>query len=185
MTAKNEAALQTPFTVTIEAREGVTTGFPRTTAPTRCSVAVDPNCGPDDLVQPGHVYPLRAKRGRRAGARRPHRGGRRPRAPGRAEPGRRDLRDHERGRRDGPGARPRRLLRGARAEDDHDRRPDRVPAPHERLVERVVADAPADRLRRFEAVGYRSLVDDKHHVALVKGDVAGKPTCSCACTRSA
>ena len=44
---------------------------------------------------------------------------------------------------------------------------------HDRLVERVVDNAPADRLRRVQCVGYRSLVDDKHHVAMVKGDVAG------------
>ena len=38
----------------------------------------------------------------------------------------------------------------------------------------------------FNVVGYRSLVDDKHHVALVKGDVDGRATtCWCACTRSA
>ena len=66
------------------------------------------------------------------------------------------------------------LLLQARPEDDHDRRPDRLPA----------APRQARRARRrdarcrpafgdFEVVGYRSLVDDKHHVALVKGDVAG------------
>ena len=38
----------------------------------------------------------------------------------------------------------------------------------------------------FNVVGYRSLVDDKHHVAMVKGEVDGRRrTCSCACTPSA
>ena len=57
---------------------------------------------------------------------------------------------------------------------------------NDRLVERVVATRLPTAFGDFEAVGYRSLVDDKHHVALVKGEVAGpRPTCSCACTRSA
>ncbi len=46
---------------------------------------------------------------------------------------------------------------------------------HDKLVERVVATRLPTTFGDFEAVGYRSLVDDKHHVALVKGDVAGKP----------
>ena len=44
---------------------------------------------------------------------------------------------------------------------------------HDNLVERVVATELPTAFGDFEAVGYRSLVDDKHHVALVKGDVAG------------
>ena len=53
----------------------------------------------------------------------------RPRPAGRADPGRRDLRDHERGRLDGPRRGSRRVLLQARPEDDHDRRPDRLPPP--------------------------------------------------------
>ena len=45
---------------------------------------------------------------------------------------------------------------------------------HEKLVERVVSTKLPTGFGDFVAVGYRSLVDDKHHVALVKGDVAGK-----------
>jgi 3,4-dihydroxy 2-butanone 4-phosphate synthase/GTP cyclohydrolase II len=45
---------------------------------------------------------------------------------------------------------------------------------HDRLVERVVATRLPTAFGDFEAVGYRSLVDSKHHVALVKGDVAGR-----------
>ena len=44
---------------------------------------------------------------------------------------------------------------------------------HDKLVERVVATRLPTTFGDFEAIGYRSLVDDKHHVALVKGDVAG------------
>jgi len=45
---------------------------------------------------------------------------------------------------------------------------------HDRLVERVVDTKLPTGFGDFVAVGYRSLLDDKHHVALVKGDVAGK-----------
>jgi 3,4-dihydroxy 2-butanone 4-phosphate synthase/GTP cyclohydrolase II len=44
---------------------------------------------------------------------------------------------------------------------------------HDKLIERVVATSLPTTFGDFEAVGYRSLVDDKHHVALVKGDVDG------------
>ena len=44
----------------------------------------------------------------------------------------------------------------------------------DKLVERVVSTRLPTAFGDFEAVGYRSLVDDKHHLALVKGDVAGK-----------
>ena len=93
-------------------------------------VAIDPRSGPTDIVVPGHIFPLRAKDGRRAGAHRPHRGQRRPRPARRPDPGRGDLRGDERRRHDGPRPRPGPLLRAARPEDDHGRRPDRLPAPH-------------------------------------------------------
>src|SRR3984893_18130478 len=60
MTAKNESPLQTPFTVTIEAREGVTTGVSAHDRAHTIQVAVDPLSRPVDLVQPGHVNPLKA-----------------------------------------------------------------------------------------------------------------------------
>src|SRR5580698_4035239 len=63
MTAKNESPLQTPFTVTIEARRGVTTGVSAHDRARTIQVAVDPGSGPRDLVQPGHVNPLKAKPG--------------------------------------------------------------------------------------------------------------------------
>ncbi len=56
---------------------------------------------------------------------------------------------------------------------------------NEKLVERVVATRLPTAFGDFVAVGYRSLVDNKHHVALVKGEVAGRTTCSCASTPSA
>ena len=56
---------------------------------------------------------------------------------------------------------------------------------HDKLVERVVSTRLPTGFGDFEAVGYRSLVDDKHHVALVKGEVAGQPDVLVGCTRSA
>ncbi|HEV2997924.1 MAG TPA: 3,4-dihydroxy-2-butanone-4-phosphate synthase, partial [Solirubrobacteraceae bacterium] len=61
MTAKNESALQTPFTVTVEARDGVTTGVSAHDRAHTMQVAIDPRSRPEDLVQPGHVSPLKAK----------------------------------------------------------------------------------------------------------------------------
>ena len=63
MAAKNETPLQTAFTVAIEAREGVTTGISAADRARTIQVAVDPKASPRDLVQPGHVFPLKAKPG--------------------------------------------------------------------------------------------------------------------------
>src|ERR1700726_2257854 len=63
MTAKNESALQTPFTITIEARQGVTTGVSAHDRAHTMQVAIDPDAKPEDLAQPGHVNPLKAKPG--------------------------------------------------------------------------------------------------------------------------
>ncbi|HSP73783.1 MAG TPA: bifunctional 3,4-dihydroxy-2-butanone-4-phosphate synthase/GTP cyclohydrolase II, partial [Gaiellaceae bacterium] len=70
MTHRNEARLGTAFTVSVEAREGVTTGISAADRSHTIQVAVDPKATPHDLVQPGHVFPLRARDGgvlRRAG----------------------------------------------------------------------------------------------------------------------
>lgn len=51
------------FTVSIEAREGVTTGISAADRATTIRAAVADNAGPDDIVTPGHVFPLRARKG--------------------------------------------------------------------------------------------------------------------------
>jgi 3,4-dihydroxy 2-butanone 4-phosphate synthase/GTP cyclohydrolase II len=56
-------ALGTAFTVSIEARTGVTTGISAADRAHTITAAVRPDAGPDDLVTPGHVFPLRARRG--------------------------------------------------------------------------------------------------------------------------
>ena len=86
--------------------------------------------------------------GRRARARRPHRGVGRPRAARRPVPGRRHLRGHERRRDDGPCRRPRRVLAPARAQDGHGRRPDRLPAPARQARRARGRDRAADQVRR-------------------------------------
>ena len=63
MAAKNESPFETPFTVTIEARDGVTTGISAADRARTIQVAIDPQSAPRDLVQPGHVFPLKAKPG--------------------------------------------------------------------------------------------------------------------------
>ena len=63
MAPRNGTRHQTAFTVSIEAREGVTTGISAADRARTIQVAIDPRTGPDDLVTPGHVFPLRAQDG--------------------------------------------------------------------------------------------------------------------------
>jgi 3,4-dihydroxy 2-butanone 4-phosphate synthase/GTP cyclohydrolase II len=63
MTYENGAAHTTAFTVSIEAREGVTTGISVHDRAHTVAVAIDPGRGPGDIVSPGHVFPLVAKDG--------------------------------------------------------------------------------------------------------------------------
>ena len=63
MVRDNQAALGTAFTVSIEARRGVTTGISARDRATTILTAVSPEARPDDLVSPGHVFPLKARRG--------------------------------------------------------------------------------------------------------------------------
>lgn len=61
--ADNTSFLGTAFTVSIEARKGVTTGISAADRATTILTAVDPNTKPQDLARPGHVFPLRARAG--------------------------------------------------------------------------------------------------------------------------
>jgi 3,4-dihydroxy 2-butanone 4-phosphate synthase / GTP cyclohydrolase II len=63
MTQRNEAPLGTAFTVSVEAREGVTTGISAADRAHTIQVAISPESTAHDLVQPGHVFPLRARDG--------------------------------------------------------------------------------------------------------------------------
>ncbi|MHA7880472.1 MAG: bifunctional 3,4-dihydroxy-2-butanone-4-phosphate synthase/GTP cyclohydrolase II [Saccharospirillum sp.] len=59
----NGSAYGTPFTISIEAAEGVTTGISAADRARTIQVAVDPESKPADIVQPGHIFPLRAQPG--------------------------------------------------------------------------------------------------------------------------
>ena len=63
MAQQNGTRHQTAFTVSIEAREGVTTGISAADRARTIQAAIDPKAGPDDIVTPGHVFPLLARDG--------------------------------------------------------------------------------------------------------------------------
>jgi len=173
MAAKNEAPLQTAFTVAIEAREGVTTGISAHDRARTIQVAIDPKSTPRDIVQPGHVFPLKAKDGgvlERVGH--TEASVDLARLAGVIPAGVicEILND------DGTMARVPDLASYCERHGLHmvtiadlvayRRRNDK-------LVERVVATALPTAFGTFSCVGYRSLVDQKHHVAMVKGEVDG------------
>jgi 3,4-dihydroxy 2-butanone 4-phosphate synthase/GTP cyclohydrolase II len=174
MAAKNESAHQTPFTVTIEAREGVTTGISVHDQAHTMQVAVDQTKGRGDIVTPGHVHPLKAKAG-----------------------GVLERTGHTEASIDLArlaGLNPSGVICEIQNEDGSMARADDLAAycfkhglkmitiadliayrrRNDKLVERVVQTGLPTGFGDFQVVGYRSLVDDKHHVALVKGEVDGK-----------
>lgn len=63
MVANNQSPYHTAFTVSIEAREGVSTGISAADRARTIQAAIDPASGPQDLVTPGHIFPLRARNG--------------------------------------------------------------------------------------------------------------------------
>jgi 3,4-dihydroxy 2-butanone 4-phosphate synthase/GTP cyclohydrolase II len=63
MVGRNDSRFGTGFTVSVEARDGVTTGISAADRARTIQVLVDPEARPDDLVMPGHMFPLRARAG--------------------------------------------------------------------------------------------------------------------------
>jgi len=63
MVSENTSRFQTAFTISIDARQGVTTGISAADRATTILAAVDDNTQPEDLVSPGHIFPLRAREG--------------------------------------------------------------------------------------------------------------------------
>ncbi len=174
MAAKNEDPLKTAFTVSIDAREGTTTGISPAERAHTIQVAIAASTRPEDLSRPGHMFPLKAKEGgvlervghteaavdlaRLAGlspagviCEITNDEGTMARLP--------DLVEYSR----------RHNIKLITIADlvEYRRR-------HDKLIERVVETKLPTVYGEFAAVGYRSLVDDKHHVAMVKGDVSGK-----------
>jgi 3,4-dihydroxy 2-butanone 4-phosphate synthase / GTP cyclohydrolase II len=174
MAAKNESSFETPFTVSVEAREGVTTGISAHDRARTIQVAIDPETHPRDLVQPGHIFPLKARAGGVL-----ERTGQTEAAVDLARLAGLNpagvicevMND------DGTMARvsdlagycARHELKMITIADliAYRRR-------HDKLVERVAEAKLPTAFGEFDVVGYRSLVDEKHHVALVKGEVAGR-----------
>ena len=174
MAAKNESPFQTAFTVSIEAREGITTGISAHDRAHTIQVAIDPRTRPQDLVQPGHIFPLKAKAGGVL-----ERTGQTEAAVDLARLA---------------GLSPSGVICEVMNDDGTMARvPDLVQycaghglkmvtvadliayrRRHDKLIERVVEARMPTRYGVFQVVGFRSLVDDKHHVAMVKGEVAGQ-----------
>ena len=63
MERRNESRHETAFTISIEAREGVTTGISAADRALTIKTAIDPNCGDRDITTPGHIFPLIARDG--------------------------------------------------------------------------------------------------------------------------
>ncbi|MDB3895932.1 3,4-dihydroxy-2-butanone-4-phosphate synthase [Alphaproteobacteria bacterium] len=63
MERRNESRHETAFTISIEAREGVTTGISAADRALTIKTALDPNCGERDITTPGHIFPLIARDG--------------------------------------------------------------------------------------------------------------------------
>jgi 3,4-dihydroxy 2-butanone 4-phosphate synthase/GTP cyclohydrolase II len=174
MAAKNESPFQTAFTVSVEAREGVTTGISAHDRTRTIQVAIDPRSTPQDLVQPGHIFPLKAKAGgvlERAGQ--TEAAVDLARLAGVTPAGVicEIMND------DGTMARvpdleqfcARHNMKMVTVADliEYRRRQDK-------LVQREVEVKLPTAYGDFRAVAYRSLVDNKHHMALIKGDVDGE-----------
>jgi 3,4-dihydroxy 2-butanone 4-phosphate synthase/GTP cyclohydrolase II len=175
MAAKNESPFDTAFTVTIEARDGVTTGISAADRARTIQVAIDPQSAPRDLVQPGHIFPLKAKAGGVL-----ERTGQTEAAVDLARLA---------------GLNPAGVICEIMNDDgtmarvpDLERYCERhglkmitvadliaYRRRHDKLVERIVTTRLPTAFGEFDVVGYRSLVDSKHHVALVKGEVDGRP----------
>jgi 3,4-dihydroxy 2-butanone 4-phosphate synthase/GTP cyclohydrolase II len=173
MTDHNETPFETAFTVSIEAREGVTTGISAHDRSHTIQVAIDPSKGLQDLVQPGHVFPLRARRGGVL-----ERIGQTEAAVDLARLA---------------GLNPAGVVCEVMNDDGTMARvPDLIPycARHglklisvadlveyrrrtEELVERVTTVRLPTAFGEFTAVAFREKLTDKHHVALVRGEVEG------------
>ena len=173
MTEQNETPFGTAFTVSVEAREGVSTGISAHDRSHTIQVAIDPTSQPADLVQPGHVFPLRARDGGIL-----QRSGQTEAAVDLARLA---------------GLNPAGVVCEIMKDDGSMARvPDLIPycerhglkmvtvadlieyrRRHEHLVERTTTVRMPTAYGEFTAVAFRETLTGKNHIALVKGDVAG------------
>ena len=63
MSDDNKSRHKTPFTVSIEAKEGISTGISAKDRSTTIQTAINPQAREEDIVTPGHIFPLKAKDG--------------------------------------------------------------------------------------------------------------------------
>jgi 3,4-dihydroxy 2-butanone 4-phosphate synthase/GTP cyclohydrolase II len=175
MVAQNRESFKTDFQVSVDAARGVTTGISAADRARTIQIMADPTAVPEDLVQPGHVFPLRARAGgvlQRAGHTEAavdlaRLAGCRPigvlceilkddgsmaRLP--------DLKKFAR----------KHKLKLATIEDLIKHRRSR-----EKLVQRVETVRMPTDYGDFDLHLYRATTDGQHHLALVKGDVTGQP----------
>ena len=172
MVNQNTARLGTAFCVTIEAKHSTSTGISAGDRADTVLAAIDPRTKPSDLARPGHMFPLRARIRRRAGARGADRSGGRSGADRRAVSRRRHLRNHERRRVDGARAGADEVREAAQAADDHDRRSDQVP--HAQRVDgegRWRKPSCPPSYGEFEIHAFENQLDKQTHMALVFGDI--------------
>ncbi len=175
MTRRNQSLHETAFTVSIEARHGVTTGISAHDRARTIQTAIDPASSAEDLVRPGHIFPLRARRGgvlERSGHTEAAVDLARLAGVSHAGVICEILNDDGTMARVGdliPYARRHRLRMVTVAELIAHRRQS------ESLVERVASARLPTPFGVFRLHGYRSLVDGGQHLALVYGEVAGVP----------
>src|SRR5690349_5003138 len=173
MSERNETPFGTAFTVSIEAREGISTGISAQDRSRTIQVAIDPSKGSGDLVQPGHVFPLRARAGgvlRRTGQ--TEAAVDLARLAGLNPAGVVCEVMNE----DGTMARVRDLIPYCERHGlklitvadliEYRRR-------HEKLVERTTSVRLPTAYGEFTAIAFREKLTGKHHLALVNGDVEG------------
>lgn len=174
MTPDNKSKFQTAFHVSIEAATGISTGISAHDRARTVQVAIDPNSKPQDLVKPGHVFPLRAREGgvlvragqTEGGVDLARMAGMNPAAV-----------ICEVMNADGTMARLSHLttfaeLHGLKICTVQDLIQYR--RKHERLVRRVAETPLPTEYGEFHLIVYETDVDEHHHMALVCGDVAGK-----------
>jgi 3,4-dihydroxy 2-butanone 4-phosphate synthase/GTP cyclohydrolase II len=172
MTAQNEERMLTAYTVTVDARAGVTTGISAADRARTARVLADPASSPEDLVRPGHVFPLRAREGgvlvrpghTEAAVDLARLAGRQPSGVIA------ELVEDEGGMRRAPSCRAFADEHGLAMVSIADlvayrRR-------HDHLVDRVAVTRLPTRHGGFVAVGYADRLDGSEHVALVAGDMA-------------
>jgi 3,4-dihydroxy 2-butanone 4-phosphate synthase/GTP cyclohydrolase II len=173
MTDRNETPFGTAFTVSVEAREGIATGISAHDRARTIQVAIDPTKGPNDLVRPGHVFPLRAREGgvlQRAGQ--TEAAVDLARLAGLNPAGVVCEVMNE----DGTMARVNDLIPYC---DQHGLKMITVAdlieyrRRHEKLVERTTSVRLPTAYGEFTAVAFREKLTGKHHVALVRGEVEG------------